>query len=171
MQSERFVSTGCAFFNFMSFNGNHESAESTVNTISNSMSQCCGEKLNFNACRRSSECAKSAKVQSDRAGSSETRSRGYRQASKGAAGSDPRKPYSERQLQGFLTFRSQISKRFLCARKACKSAIRRCRGYEIRNRPAAGYAKHLESAAGLRAPSEAYQMRSAIDAIYRIDAL
>ena len=29
--------------------------------------------------------------------------------------------------------------------------------------PAAGYAKHLESAAGLRAPSEAYQILSAID--------
>ena len=147
LKSERFVSTGCAFLNFMSFNENHISAESTVNTISNSMSQCCWEKLNFNVCRRSSECAKSAKVQSDRAGSSETRSRGYRQASKGAAGSDPRQSDSERQLQGFLTCRIHISKRFLCVRKPCKSAIRRCRGYEIRNRPAAGYAKHLESAA------------------------
>ena len=171
MQSERFVSTGCAFFNFISFNGNHESVESTVNTISNSMSQCCWEKLDFNACEKPFECKKTAKVQSDRAGSSETRSRGCRQALTGAPGSDPRQPYSERQLQGFLTFRSQISKRCLCARKACKSAIRRCRGYEIRNRPAAGYAKHLESAAGLRAPSEAYQVMSAIDAIYRIDAL
>ena len=147
MQSERFVSTGCAFLNFMSFNENHESAESTINTISNSMSQCCGGKLNFNACRRSSECAKSGKVQSDRAGSSETRTREYRQASKGAADGDPRQRYSERELPGFITFRYRISKRFLCARKACNSAIRRCRGYEIRNRPAAGYAKHLESAA------------------------
>ena len=86
------------------FNQNRESAESTVNTISNSMSQCCGEKLNFNACRRSSECAKSAKVQSDRAGSSETRSRGCRQALTGSPGSDPRQPYSERRLHGNLTF-------------------------------------------------------------------
>ena len=176
MKSERFVSTGGVFFDFKCFNENHESAQSTVNTISNSMSQGCWKKLDFNACEKPFECKKTAKVQSDRAGSSEMRSRGCRQALTGAPGSDPRQPYPERQLQGFLTFHTQNSKRFLCTRKARKSAIRRCRMYEIiwnsrlpdsgmpnarlrgptADWPAAGYAKHLESAAGLRAPSEAY---------------
>ena len=150
------------------------------------MSQCCWKKLHFGACEIPFECTKTAKVQSDRAGSSETRSRGCRQALTGAPGSDPRQPDSERQLRGFLTFHTQNSKRFLCTRKARKSAIRRCRIYEIiwnsgmpdarlrrptADWPAAGYAQHLESSAGLRAPSEAYQVLSAIDAIYRIDAL
>ena len=131
LHGERFVSTGCSFSSFKLFNENHESAESTVNTISNSMSRGCGKKLNFDACKKPFECKKTAKVQSDRAGSSETRSRGCRQALTGAPGSDPRPPYCERQLQGFLTFHTQNSKRFMCTRKALKYAIRKCRIYEI----------------------------------------